>query len=175
MKSFLMKSLLVVGIVIALFTLSITVLNDRTSQWLRHNTEQALNGYLHRMALRADQDTLTTLDRFVVHGFTLCGAAVGCPMYPEAAKALIYCIYGNGKPVEVSASYFKKSPFIKQEIERLGTGHFKEIGMHQADDWRTSLAFNPYNLHITRDSVELYYPATHFKSSPRIVTKSSFW
>jgi len=148
-KSFFVKLLIASGIIIILFVGSVTTLNDPFSQWLRRNTEQALNGYLHRMALRADQNALTTLDRFVIHGFTVCGASVAYPMYREAAKSLIYCIYGNGEPVEVSADYFKKSPFLKQEIERLGMGHFKEIGMHQADDWRTSLTFNPYNPRIT--------------------------
>lgn len=168
------KFLIAIGLIASIFILSLTLLNDPVSKSLRHYTELALNGYLHQMALRADQNALTLFDRLVVHGFTVGGAAVAYPMYPEASKALWYCIYGQGEAVELSPDYFKQSPFVQKEIRRLGVGHFKEIGMHQADDWRTSLTFNPYNLRVTRDSVELYYPATHFKSGLNIVTQVPF-
>lgn len=59
-------------------------------------------------------------------------------------------------------------------MAQLGIGDHRERGLHQADDWRTSLTFNPYNLRLTRDSVELYYPATHFKSNQKIVTQVPF-
>ena len=173
-KSFVLKLLVVVGITASIFIVSITLLNDPVSKQLRKYTELALNNYLHRMALRADQKALTTLDRLVVHGFTVGGAVVAYPMYPEASKALWCCIYGKGEAAELSADYFKTSPFLKKEVRRLGIGNHREIGMHQADDWRTSLTFNPYNLRITRDSVELYYPATHFKSGLNIVTQVPF-
>lgn len=171
---FLSESILALGLILIVVTISLTCLNDSFSQQLRHSSENALNGYLYRVALRADQNDLTILDRFIIHSFAVSGAVLAYPIYPEASKALVYCIYGNGEPVEVSASYFRKSPFIKKEIERLGLGHFKEIGMHQADDWRTSLAFNPYNLHISPDSVEMYYPAVQFKNNPRIITQIPF-
>ena len=174
MKSFLGKFILIMGLVVVLFMFSITVLNDRTSQWLRHHSEQALNGYLLQMAHRADQNALTIFDRFVVHSLVIGGAVVGYPMYPEAAQSLIHCIYGNGEPMEVSAQYFKQSPFIQKEIRRLGVGNHREMLMHQADDWRTSLTFNPYNLRITRDSVELYYNKSHFKPSAYIGTRIPF-
>lgn len=173
-KSFFAKLLLAFGIVAVLFIGSVTALNDPFSQWLRRNSEQALNGYLLQMAHRADRNALTILDRFVVHGFAIGGAVVGYPMYPEAAKSLFYCIYGKGEAEEISAQYLKQSPFIQKEIRRLGMGNHREMFMHQADDWRTSLAFNPYNLRITRDSVELYCNKTHFIPSAYIVSTIPF-
>ncbi len=173
-KSVALKFLVVIGLTASLLVLSLTTLNDPFSKRLRSSTELVLNGYLSQMALRADQNALNWFDRLVLHGFTVGGAMLAYPLYPEASQALWNCVYGNGEAVELSADYFKESPFLRKKVAQLGIGDHREMGLKQAEDWRTSLVFNPYNLRITRDSVELYYPAMHFKSNPKIVTQVPF-
>jgi hypothetical protein len=173
-KLFALKFFVVVGLMAGIFVLSLSTLNDPISQRLRHSTELVINRYLYQMALRADQNTLGWFDRLVVYSFTTGGAVIAYPMYPEASKALWNCVYGNGEAVELSADYFKESAFLRKKVAQLGIGDHREMGLKQAEDWRTSLVFNPYNLRITRDSVEIYYPNMHFKSNPKIITQVPF-
>jgi hypothetical protein len=114
------------------------------------------------MLARARRDGLTPWDRAQIHAVSVAGIALGTVCWPEAAAIVRQSLYGDGTPVVVSGEYFARSPYLAREAARRGIGDHGPIGMRQRDDWRTSLAFNPFRLRVTRDSVTLYSPGTRF-------------
>ncbi|NBB21556.1 hypothetical protein GVN20_19480 [Runella sp. CRIBMP] len=168
------KTVLCFGIITAIallgICLSLFVLNDPLSRLFRTNTESALNQYLKKMSVRAENRTLTRGDKIIIKTLTHCGIVAAYPIYPEAARIIYHLLHGKGTPYQIPSSYFEDSPYLQNEISKRGIGNFGPIGLRQHQDWRLSLAFNPYYLRITKDSVEVYHPNMACLTSHKIVT-----
>lgn len=142
--------------------ISITLFNDPISKELRKNTEYVLNGYLHRLADRGAKRELNFLDKSILHSGLLTGIIISKFIYPEAADLLYHYVYGDGSDLELSSDYFKKSKYLTSKIQKLGTGTHGPIGLKQYQDYRLSLAFNPYYLEIDTKKVRIYHPKIEF-------------
>ena len=148
--------------VFIIFGISITSLDDPISKKLRKNTEYVLNDYLHRLADRSAKGELNFLDKTILHSGLLTGIIISKFIYPEAADLLYHYVYGDGSDLELLSDYFKKSKYLRSKIQKLGLGTHGPIGLKQYQDYRLSLAFNPYYLNINVKKVRIYHPKIEF-------------
>ena len=149
-------------LLLSLTTVSVTSLNDPVSQQLRIWTEHNLNQVIENLTLKAEQQQLNWLDKTVLHGTLWLGCGIAYWQYPEASKILWHYVYGNGEALTLDADYFQQSAYLKQQIQKLGQGQHGPITLKQAQDWRLSLALNPYYLEISPEQVKLYHPHIAF-------------
>jgi hypothetical protein len=138
---------------------------DPISALGRAHAERGLDLYLDGMRQRGARGELSTVDRAVLHGGILVGTGVGGLFYPEGARILRHTVYGGGADLELDASYFAESEYLRRQIDDLGPGDHGPLWLKQSDDWRLSLAFNPYYLRIMEDRVRLYHPTMKFSAA----------
>src|SRR5687767_14961665 len=69
---------------------------DPASVWARPHVEQAVNGYLEGMRLRAAAGRLGLRDRAALHAGIALGAAIGQGISPEGAAVLWHSVHGSG-------------------------------------------------------------------------------
>ena len=148
--------------VIIMLGISITSFGDPISKKLRQSTEYVLDGYLHKLADRCAKGKLNLLDKSILHSGLLTGIIISKFIYPEAADLLYHYVYGDGSDLEISSDYFKKSKYLLTKIQKLGYGTHGPIGLKQYQDYRLSLAFNPYYLEINAKKVRIYHPKIEF-------------
>lgn len=158
----LFAALLGVTASLAVLAVSITMFDDSVSRRLRAVTEKHVNRYAERLTDRASRNVLGTLDRVLLHAGVLAGVAVSRLRYPEASALLYHYVYGDGSELELASDYFETSPYLKRVIHRLGEGEHGPTALRQAQDWRLSLALNPYYLTVTPQAVRLYHPRIAF-------------
>lgn len=159
-------------VLLALFALSITLLDDAISQNLRFATEGVVNGYIDDLSDKATKNELNTFDRSFLHSSISKGIMFSRSKYPEASTLLQHFVYGDGSELELIAEHFKESPYLQNKIAELGEGEHGPIALTQEDDMRLALAVNPYYLSIGAEKVRLYNPAVTFgeASSDRIMS-----
>jgi hypothetical protein len=147
---------------ISLAMISVTSLNDPLSQQLRTWTEYNLNQTIEYLTVKAEHQQLNWLDQTLLHGTLWLGCGIAYWQYPEASKILWHYVYGQGEALTLDAEYFQQSDYLKQQIQQLGQGKHGPLTLKQAQDWRLSLALNPYYLDINSDQVKLYHPHIAF-------------
>lgn len=147
---------------VLLLALSITQLDDKFSSRMRELVQQNINNYIARISVSTANDSLTIVDTSILHACALTGVAVSRFSYPEASTSLFHTIYGNGEDLELSSSYFKQSIYLRDKIKELGNGQYGPLSLKQSDDWRLSLALNPYYLTITDEKIKLFHPKIVF-------------
>lgn len=77
---------------------------------------------------------------------------------------LWHYVYGDGSDLELPSAYFQKSSYLTRKISEYGEGEYGPIALKQSDDWRMSLALNPYYLSIADKSVKVFHPFIRFAS-----------
>jgi len=157
--------LLAVVTIFVLFILSVTQLDDRFSAAMRISTQKIVNSNIYIISNNTANNSLTVVDKYVLHSCVLIGVSISYLPYPEASKLLLHYIYGNGKELELSSSYFKNSKYLKEIIKKHGNGKHGPLTLKQKDDWRLSLALNPYYLEITDKKIRIYHPKIEFAHS----------
>ena len=150
---------------VLLFSISITSLNDPVSSKLRVYTEKTINNYLYNIAIKGQEDRLNLFDKSILHSGLIIGNTISRIAYPEASKLLFHYVYGDGSDLNLNSRYFRKSFYLKQKINELGNGHHGPIGLKQHEDWRLSLALNPYYINIESNNMYIYHPKIKFTSS----------
>lgn len=163
MKKILFIVFLGIIILISIGALSVTQLNDDFSVRLRKATEAYLNQYIEECYQAAKEGSLGFVDSAVLHVAALGAIGVSRFSYPEASTLLYHAIYGDGSDLRLDAEYFAASPYLKQQIALLGEGEHGPLTLRQSQDWRLSLAFNPYYLRIHAGRVTLFHPSIHFE------------
>ena len=93
---------------------------------------------------------------------SLAGIGLGAIAYPEAGAILRHYIYGGGMELELSSEYFRRSPYLRARIAELGPGSHGPIWFRQSDDWRLSLALNPYYIDIEEERIRVFHPHIEF-------------
>jgi len=156
------KYLLFGVLLFALFVFGMLFSADPVSNKLRSSFEQALNGYIAKLAFRASSRTLTAIDKSVIRSSLFIGTSISKLNYPEAVALLNHYVHGEGEDLRLDAAYFKKSDYLKTVISKLGVGVHGPITLNQNEDWRLSLALNPYYLEITELNVKIYHPRIEF-------------
>lgn len=157
-------SLLIYNIIAILF------FDIEYAQNIRTSIEKHINNSIYVLSKKVKDNKLSELDYFKIHSIAVGGIIVGYIQYPEAGKIFKHCIYGDGTPLKVSGKYFKNSRYVKSQINKLGIGTHGPLKVKQYQDWRLSLAFNPYYLKISKDKIRIYYPKTQFIKSHKIYT-----
>jgi len=159
-------------ILLAVFALSIILLDDAISQNIRFATEGVVNGYVDDLSEKATNDELNTFDRSFLHSSISKGIMFSRGKYPEASTLLQHFVYGDGSDLELSSDYFKDSPYLQAKVSELGEGEHGPISLTQEDDLRLAMAVNPYYLSIDGEKVRLYNPNVTFgeESSDRIMS-----
>ncbi|HEA26640.1 MAG TPA: hypothetical protein ENH92_05900 [Ectothiorhodospiraceae bacterium] len=160
------KHILIVGLLLTLvltfFAISVTSLDDPVSVKLRAGTERYLNGYVEYLTKEAKDGTLGSFDMAILHTCILTGIATTRFIYPEGSILLYHYIYGDGSDLELPSSYFRESGYLRKKIEELGPGDHGPIVLRQHEDWRLSLALNPYYLSISDRRIRIYHPRIEF-------------
>ena len=159
--------LLVFAVAIAVAA-AIVLSPDPLSAAGRAAIEHGLDRYLDRMRQRAARGAMTTTDRVVLHSGIIAGIGLGYVIYPEAAAVLRHAAYGDGSTLVLSPDYFRRSPYIRRQVARRGTGKHGPIRFPQQEDMRTSLALMPIYLDITPDSVRISHPYVMFAAADSV-------
>lgn len=159
----LMVTLMALMVALSLFGLSITMGSDPVSTALREATQHQLNAYINNLTEKAANKTLNSFDQSIMHIGLLAGIGISRIHHPEAAALLYHYVYGDGTALVLSSNYFKESEYLQTKVKALSEGQHGPMGLQQPDDWRLSLALNPYYLNIIRLSdnqqyIRLYHP-----------------
>lgn len=152
-------------IVLGLFvvsTVSVLALDDPLSKLLREKTERGINSYIEHLTDKAFNQQLSPVDRAVLNVGIVTGITYCRFVYPEASVLLYHYVYGDGSDLELDSTYFQESRYLNKKIKTLGVGEHGPIALKQSQDWRFSLAFNPYYLTITKAKVRLFHPNIAF-------------
>jgi hypothetical protein len=163
--SWIAVALLVSGVLTTALTAAILWLDDPFSVTLREHTEAAINGHSERLFQRLNEGRLTRFDIGQLHTFVLAGVAIGRFSYPEASMILYHYVYGDGSELELPSDYFRQSRYLSSKVAELGPGRHGPIGFKQHDDWRLSLALNPFFLDITGNRVRISHPRIEFAAA----------
>ena len=106
---------------------------------------------------RAQNGETTPNDRAflsMIYHSMIIGAA---PIYPEASRILNHYLFGNGKDIQLSAHYIRRSPVVRNAINGRNHGTIGPIGFRITDDERLAYAVNPFYVDIENDGKYIYY------------------
>jgi len=171
-KSRLLRSLGSVLLFLALGFGCILFSPDPASSRLRTFVEAGTNSYIKNLADRASMQALTSTDKLMLKMSIGTGVAVSKFKYPEASTLLSHYLHGDGSDLELDSNYFSNSAYLQSIIEKLGRGNHGPLTLRQSDDWRLSLALNPYYLNVTAERIRIYHPKISFApvDSERVYT-----
>lgn len=162
--------IIVLVLTITMLLTSITLLDDPISKRFRDYTEDHLNQYIAELTGKAANNKLSDFDYLVLDCASVSSISLAWIKYPEAAEILYHYLYGDGSDLEIESDYFKESGFIQQTIKIKGEGDHGLVALKQSDDWRLSLALNPFYIKITGNTVKIYHPKIEFaKHDGRLV------
>ena len=150
------------AIAMALIVMSLVHLNDPVSRKIRTSFELAVNGFIENLAHRASSGTLTSIDKIVLRTSIYLGISISKIRYPEAAALLQHYIHGKGTDLRLDSGYFESSGYLQQVILKKGLGSHGPIALRQSEDWRLSLALNPYYLEVSDQIIRIYHPKIKF-------------
>jgi len=162
MRSSIVKTLLLFTLFIVLVSTCVLFSTDPVSTKIRHYLEASTNSYIKDLAERAALKQLTSVDESVLRASVAAGIAISKLKYPEAAHLLQHYVNGDGSELELDSKYFKSSKYLSSVIFDLGVGDHGPLTLKQSQDWRLSLAFNPYYLKISCEKVRLYHKKISF-------------
>jgi len=163
-RTTIIKSFAVLLILVSIAIASILFSPDPLSKKLRSYIEININEYIEALADRAAQNRLTSTDKQILTLSVWTGVTLSKFQYPEAALLLDHYVNGDGVELELDSEYFETSEYLASVITNLGVGDHGPLALRQSQDWRLSLAFNPYYLKITCERVKLYHPNISFAS-----------
>lgn len=162
MKKAVIVLILLTLLLASIFSISITALDDPLSKNLRAKTETSINSYVENLTDKAFSGSLSFFDQAVLNISVLSGVAYTRFTFPEASALLYHYVYGNGSDLMLDSTYFQASDYLNQTITTLGLGEHGPIAFKQNQDWRLSLALNPYYLNISNERVRLFHPKITF-------------
>ena len=114
--------------------------------------ESGLNTRFEEIEQRYYSDLNTRKDRIFLHTIYRGGIFGGFFVVPYASRILRRCITGNPETLQLNSLYIKnRSPKIQATLKSLRDrpdGTYPFGGFRQAEDWKLSMAFNPYNVTI---------------------------
>jgi len=145
-----------------LLLVAVLAFDDPLSKRLRVQTERGINSYIGYLTDKAFNKELSLIDRAILNLGILTGITYCRFTYPEASILLYHYVYGNGSDLKLDSTYFQKSLYLNEKIKILGVGKHGPLALKQEQDWRLSLAFNPYYLNVTQTSVRLFHPNITF-------------
>lgn len=149
-------------VAMVLVVASLVLSNDPISRKLRSSFEHTVNGYIKNLTQRASSNSLTSIDKIVVRTSIFAGISISRIYYPEAAELLQHYIHGEGKDLRLNSGYFESSEYLDQVISQKGLGNHGPIALRQDQDWRLSLALNPYYLEVSEQKIRIYHPKIEF-------------
>lgn len=172
MRTVTLKVLALIIVFTTLAFVGVIYSSDPVSSKLRVSAEHHINDYIENLANRASSGNLTSGDRRALNFSVFLGVTISKFKYPEAAKILHHYVYGDGSELELDATYFRNSRYLTSVVSRLGTGDHGPLTLTQSQDWRMSLALNPYFLKITADRIRVYHPQISFAPAkgPKVLT-----
>ena len=168
-----LKAIVFVTLFLCVIVIGMVFSSDPISSKLRSSFEFGTNNYIEKLAHRASSNDLTLGDRIVLRSSVSLGILVSKINYPEASMLLKHYIRGDGADLELDSDYFKSSEYLKQVVLDLGPGNHGPIALRQNQDWRLSLALNPYYLDISEKLIRIYHPKIEFAAAnnPSVYTR----
>lgn len=159
--------LLLLGVmsIVIISVLSVTQLNDCFSQNVRARVQNGANAYLVQLSRDVAKQQVSAVDKAILHIGALSGVLLSAVPYPEASRVLYHYIYGKGEDLQLSSNYFENSTYLQGVLQGLGDGQHGPLTLHQGDDWRLSLALNPYFLNLENKKVRIFHPHITFASA----------
>jgi hypothetical protein len=118
---------------------------------LRNFVVQQIQTQLDEIAARGESNQSTFIDKTMVRWLVYLGSVAFQHSAPEAVQILNHYIDGNGSTLQLDSNYFKISPVIRKYVEQ-DYGVYGPVGFDQQEDYRLSLALNPFYLDISKSA-----------------------
>jgi hypothetical protein len=136
----------IVAVVVLLSFCAFLYSPDPLSETFRGVAGDMLEATFDSIAEDAAANRATPLDKAIAHVSLLAGGAAYWLNAPEASKVVWHYCYGDGSELRLDPSYIRTSPVVKQAIDSMKTGETKTVSFKQAEDFRLSLALNPFSI-----------------------------
>lgn len=121
-----------------------------------HKIETGLNTRYREIEHRYETQSNTLGDKLFLHATYRFGALGGQVVVPYASRILRRCINGSSRTLHLHSRYIRKnSPKVRETMSVLQhkkDGTYRNNGFRQREDWRLSMAFNPYN--VTTETIQ---------------------
>jgi hypothetical protein len=134
------------------------------SNLIRIKIESAVNDQMDEWYEKAADGSLEASDLDQIRRGISIGAFFYGIKYPEAASVLKHYVGGEGGTLELKSGYFKKSAALQQLIEDLPPGEHGPLWLKQSDDYRLTLALNPFYISKSSEKIRLFHPQLEFAS-----------
>src|SRR4029077_16734009 len=132
------------AVIVLLFFCGFVYSPDPMSETFRGMASESLEGTFDRVADDAALNRVTITDKIIAHGGVLVGGAAYWLNAPEASKVMWHYCYGDGSQLVLDPVYIKTSPVVTRAIATLQDGVPKDVSFRQDEDYRLSLALNPF-------------------------------
>jgi len=152
-----------IAIIVLIFFVAFVYSPDPMSDTFRGMASEALEATFDGVADRAAQQRSTSTDKALAHLGVIVGGAVYWQSAPESSKVVWHYCYGDGSQLILDSSYIKESPVVKAAIQSLEDGKEKSVSFRQDEDYRLSLALNPFKIVMKNNG-----GFVHIKVSQRI-------
>ena len=165
-------SLVITILLLAAIFVTATLLDGPLPTKVRSGVATMINTYSNNLMDRAERRDLTLIDRWVLRFGLLVGTTLSRYHYPEASMVLNHYVHGDGSPLELPHRYFANSSYLNGLVSSLGDGDHGPIALTQHQDWRLSLALNPFYVSVNGKKIRIYNPRVEFApvGSARVVT-----
>ena len=112
-----------------------------------------LNNHLKMIERHVAEDSVTVSDKLFLHVFFRGGTLGGSFVVPPAARILRRCLNGSSRDLTLRSRYIShRSPKIQKSLAQIKNkpdGTYRFGGFKQSEDYRLSMAFNPYNITLS--------------------------
>lgn len=168
----LLVSLVVTNLFLGILVVSVAVLEGPVPTKMRNAVEFIIHDYNNSLMDKAERNDLTIFDEWILRAGLLVGTTLSRYHYPEASMILNHYVYGDGSTLQLPQHYFANSSYLNKLVSSLGDGDHGPLALKQHQDWRLSLALNPFYLSISGEKVRIYHPKVEFApvGSARVVT-----
>ena len=118
--------------------------------------DQRLTAHFAAMNTRRVEKRLTWFDGVQCH-LLYNGIAVGGRVVSREGGQVIWSyLHGCGRDLRLRPDYMKTSPVIRRSLARLEEGESQQFTFFQRDDYRLSVAVNPFHLRRKNGKVLLW-------------------
>lgn len=116
----------------------------------RHKIETGLNARYREIEDHYESQRNAVGDKILMHATYRFGALGGQFVVPYASRILRRCINGSNRTLNLHSRYIRmNSPKVRETMSVLHhrkDGAYRYNGFRQREDWRLSMAFNPYKI-----------------------------
>jgi hypothetical protein len=119
---------------------------DPVSGLVRGVVGGGIESWVDGAVTRAEGGDVSSFDRFMAELAVRAGILSFKGRAPEAAEIVSHYCYGDGSELRLDSTYIRTSPIIRRALAEVPVGQSKFVSYSQEEDFRLSLALNPFTL-----------------------------